>query len=171
MISKSSLGAFPGYFQRYIDQVPEEELSAAFANQLPEIRKFLSSITEEKSNYSYAPGKWTLKEVLQHMIDTERIFAFRALCFARQDKTSLPGFDENEYAAHSTANNRSWADLSAEFLAVRQTTEMLFNSFSADALQQEGRANNNPASVGSMGFTTLGHFNHHKKVVEERYFN
>jgi DinB superfamily len=159
----------PSYFQHYIDLVPEEDLQAAFTNQLPLITAFLQKITEEKSIHAYAPGKWTIKELLQHMIDTERVFAFRSLCFARKEKASLPGFDENDYAANSDAAKRSWAQLVEEFLAVRKTTELLFKSFTTEALQNSGVANNNPATVASMGFTTLGHVYHHKKILEERY--
>lgn len=166
---KPSPGTYPENFKRYIDQVPEEELFTAFKNQLPAAKSFLSSISEEKSMYSYAPDKWTLKEVLQHMIDTERIFAYRALCFARKEAASLPGFDENDYAANSYANARKWQDLVDEFFAVRHTTEQLFQSFTPEALTTTGIANNKPATAASMGFTTIGHFNHHKKVIEERY--
>ena len=166
---KPSPANYPSYFQRYISLVPEEDLQTAFKNQLPIISGFLQSITEEKSNHTYAPGKWTIKELLQHMTDTERIFAYRSLCFARKEQASLPGFDENEYAANSNANIRSWKDLTDEFLLVRKTTEILFSSFTEAALLNSGTANNNPATAASMGFTAIGHVYHHKKILEERY--
>ena len=103
------------------------------------------------------------------MTDTERIFAYRSLCFARKEQASLPGFDENEYAANSNANIRSWKDLTDEFLLVRKTTEILFSSFTEAALLNSGTANNNPATAASMGFTAIGHVYHHKKILEERY--
>ena len=158
------------YFQCYIDEVPEQDLFTAFRSQLPVIKDFLSVISEEKSNYAYGEGKWTLKEVLQHIIDTERIFNYRALCFARKEKISLPGFEENEYAANSNANSRTWKELTDEFEAVRCSTELLFGSFSNEALSTSGLANNNPTTAASIGFIVLGHFYHHKKVIEERYF-
>jgi len=160
---------YPEYFQRYVNQVPEENLYTAFANQLPVIRKFLDAVTEERSTYAYAEGKWTLKEVLQHIIDAERIFCYRALCFARKESQSLPGFDENDYAVNSNANDRTWLSLADEFLALRRTTEILFETFNRETLQATGTANNRPASVISTGFIILGHFYHHKKVVDERY--
>ena len=166
---KPSPTSYPGYFQKYIDQVPEQELFAAFDKQLPVIGSFLPALTEEKATYTYAEGKWTIKELLQHITDTERIFNYRALCFARGEKASLPGFEENDYAAHSNANSRTWQSLVDEFLAVRQSTELLYRSFTADALSVSGTANNNAITVASMGFITLGHFYHHKKVIEERY--
>lgn len=166
---KPSPSTYPGYFKRYVDQVPEEELFTAFKNQLPAIKEFLASVSEEKSLYAYAEGKWTLKEVLQHIIDAERVFAYRALCFARKEAASLPSFDENIYAENSNANGRAWQSMADEFLAVRKTTEMLFESFTEEALNTSGIANNNPTSVSALGFITIGHFYHHKKVVEERY--
>ena len=168
-MSKPSPTSYPGYFQRYIDQVPEEDLATAFSNQRPTINEFLSSISEERSMHAYAEGKWTIKEILQHMIDTERIFCYRALCFARKEAASLPGFEENDYAANSNANSRTWQSMADEFLAVRNATELMFNSFSEDALATSGKANNNAVTVVSIGFISLGHFYHHKKVIEERY--
>jgi DinB superfamily len=168
-MSKPSPISHPTYFQKYIDLVPEEDLTAAFRHQSLVLTKFLYSINEEKSTHTYAPGKWTIKELVQHMIDTERIFAYRALCFARKDANSLPGFDENEYAANSNANVRHWKDLADEFLLVRKSTEILFHSFTEETLNNSGTANNNPATVASMGFTALGHVYHHMNVLKERY--
>jgi hypothetical protein len=166
---KPSATDYPGYFQRYITLVNEEDLTDAFNKQTPVIRSFLSSISEEKSNFAYEPGKWTLKEVLQHLIDAERIFSYRALCFSRKEKNNLPGFEENDYAANSSANLRSWQSLGNEYLIVRQSTHLLFNSFTKEMLASEGTANNNLLSVAGIGFLILGHFYHHKKVVDERY--
>ena len=169
-MSKPSPTTYPPYFQKYIDLVPDEELLVGFANQAVIIKNLLGSITEEKSVFAYAPGKWTLKDLLQHLIDTERIFCYRALCFARKEAFHLPGFDENEYAANASANNRTWQSLKEEFIAVRNATELLFKSFSEEELLRSGIANNILTSVVSMGFITLGHVYHHKKIIEERYF-
>jgi len=103
------------------------------------------------------------------MIDTERVFAYRALCFARQDKTSLPSFDENSYADHSGANRRDWYDLIEEFKAVRRSTEILFRSFNKKQLETVGIANQHPVSVMAMGFVIAGHVNHHLRILKERY--
>lgn len=168
-MSKPDPSTFAPYFSRYIDQVAEDDLSSAFANQLPVIKQFLSSVSEEKSMYAYDTGKWTLKEVLQHIIDAERIFNYRSLCFARKEAASLPGFDENEYAANSNANSRTWQQLVDEFLAVRKGTEYMYDGFTEEMLDHSGISNNKPATARSFGFITLGHFIHHKKVIEERY--
>lgn len=166
---KPSPASHSSYFQRYIDLVPEVDLTEAFRHQSLALTKFLYSINEEKSNHSYAPGKWTIKELIQHMIDTERIFAYRALCFARKEEQNLPGFEENDYAANSNANGRHWKDLADEFLFVRKSTEILFNGFTEEALNNSGTANNNPATAASMGFTAIGHVYHHMNILKERY--
>lgn len=168
-MSKPSPTNYPGYFQLYIDQVTETDFFTALENQSTSLEQFLQSITEEKSMFAYAEGKWTIKEMLLHMSDTERIFCYRALCFARGEKTNLPGFDENDYAANSDANSRTWESIVQEFLIVRKATEVLFKNFSEKALAGIGTANNNPATVASIGFILLGHFNHHKKILVERY--
>jgi DinB superfamily len=166
---KPSPATYYEYFKRYVDQVPEEDLELAFRNQLPVITILLNSITEAKSMHAYAPGKWTLKELLQHIIDTERIFNYRALAIARKETASLPGFEEDDYAANSNANARKWQSLVDEFLAVRKSTEMLYESFNQDMLDSSGISNNKPVTVISLGFTTIGHFYHHRNVIEERY--
>ena len=169
-MSKPSPTSVPGYMQKYINLVVEDDLITGFNNQQQLIQQMLASISEEKSAYAYAPGKWTLKAVLQHLIDSERIFSYRALCFARKETISLPGFDENDYADSNAANVRSWASLCEEFLAVRTATVLLFKSFTPEEMIRTGVANNNPNSVVATGFITLGHFNHHKNIIAERYF-
>jgi hypothetical protein len=168
-MTKTLTTNYPGFFQNYIQQVPEETLQDAFNKQTPFISSFLSSVPKDKYTFAYAEGKWTIKEVLQHMIDTERIMAYRALAFARGEKAKLPGFEEKEYAANSNANNRTWQSLGNEFLIVRQSTQLLFNSLTEGMLDAEGTANNNLLSVRTIGFIILGHFYHHKKIVEQLY--
>lgn len=167
---KSAVADYPVYFQKYIDCVPDgHDLLTNFSIQTPAIIDYLNTITEEKSMHACAPGKWTLKEMLQHIIDTERIFSYRALCFARGETVSLPGFDEALYAANVAANDRSWTGLITEFSVVRQSTNLLFISFSEEVLKRTGIANNNVTSVASIGFITLGHVYHHKNIIAERY--
>jgi hypothetical protein len=168
-MSKPIEGNYPTYFSQYISKVPEENLAEAFKNQQEIIADFFSPIPEIKWDFAYAPGKWTLKELLQHMIDTERIFAYRSLCIARKETQSLPGFNENEYAANSYAHTRNWHSLVEELKMVRQTTEMLFNSFPAEILNQSGVASNNPVTVNALGFISVGHIYHHLQVIKEKY--
>ena len=110
-MSRPSTDTYPSHFEPYVKLVPEEDFKNALKNQSSEAENFLKTISEEQSLYRYAEGKWTLKEVLQHLIDAERVFAYRAMAFARGDKNNLPSFDENSYAANSRANQRSWQDL------------------------------------------------------------
>ncbi|MFT3680092.1 MAG: DinB family protein [Ferruginibacter sp.] len=168
-MSKPSPTGNPGYFKIYTDQVVETDLATAFQNQSAGFEEFLNRISEEKSLYAYADGKWTIKEMLQHIIDAERIFAYRAVCFARGEAINLPGFEENDYAANSHANERSWKSIVEEFIINRRSIELMFASFTNEVLALSGTANNNTTSVESIGFIIVGHFNHHKKVLLERY--
>lgn len=168
-MQKPSSITYPGFFHQYINAVPESDLSDAFNVQLPVINSFLSSISEERSTYAYAAGKWTIKEILQHMIDTERIFSYRALCFSRKEEKMLPGFEQDDYVINATANDRTWHSLGNEFLIVRQSTHSLFNSFTDKMLTIDGHFNNMTNTTAGMGFIILGHFYHHKKIIEERY--
>ena len=158
-----------GYFVKYTSLVFQNNIKDAFTHQTESIQNFCDSISEEKSTYAYAADKWTLKEVLQHLIDTERVFAYRALAIARKDTTTLPSFDENEYAAHSNANSRTWHSLTEEMQQVRNSTSMLFNSFSAETLANTGKFSNNTSDVNTLGLIIVGHFYHHVNVVQEKY--
>lgn len=162
-------GTYPVYFQNYINQVQEEDVMTAIENQQTVIDNFFDTISEEKSVHAYAEGKWTLKELLQHIIDTERIFIFRSLAFARKETQSLPGFDETVYAANSNANARTWKSLCEELKAVRKTSQMLFENFTDEMFNSSGLANNNPTTVNALGFILVGHVYHHKNIIETRY--
>lgn len=168
-MARPTTNDYATYYHNYVMQVVEDDLQTAFQNQYTVLQSFLQNIPETKANYAYAEGKWTVKQLLQHMIDTERIFAHRALWFARQSPAPLSGFDENEYAAIADVNKRSLESLCNEFMAVRKSSEYLFNSFSQKELMTSGIANNNSITVNALGFVTLGHFLHHKKIMEERY--
>jgi hypothetical protein len=159
----------PGYFQRYINLVPEKDLFIAFTAQQARLESLLQRFTETQSLHRYAPDKWSVRELLLHLADSERIFCYRALCFARGEAQPLPGFEENDYAASSEADSRSWASLSEEMLAVRKATLLLFKGFSAAMLTHTGTANGQSHSVEAIGFILLGHFYHHEKIIQERY--
>ena len=168
-MNRPSPTTYPEYFQRYINQVKEDNLKLAFKNQMPAAEIFFRSISEEFSKKKYAEGKWTIKEVLQHIIDAERVFSYRAMCFARKEQAILPSFDENEYALNTNANNRDWNELIEEFVATRKSTEYLFNSFTDEALNTVGKASNYTITVTAVGFVTVGHVNHHIRIIQERY--
>ena len=158
------------HYATYISKVQQNNLLEALQLHTQSFTAFIQNIPEEKSNYAYAPGKWTVKEILLHLIDAERIFAYRALRFARNDSTALPGFDENAYVPYSHANSRTLTSIIEEFTAVRQATLTLFNNLDEPAFQRTGTASGNTISVRAIGFAILGHAEHHKQVMEERYF-
>ena len=166
---RPDLSRVPEWYHNYINQVQENNLLKALQNQTGSFIKFLKKLPAEKRNYCYAKGKWTIKEVLQHIIDAERIFAYRALCFARQDATPLPGFDENSYADNSKAAKRDWNDLMEEFKIVRRSTQILFGSFDDEQMETTGTASGNLIYVMAIGFIIAGHLNHHVTIIKERY--
>jgi uncharacterized damage-inducible protein DinB len=160
---------YPEYFGKYIAQVADENLIEELEISLHRLIKFVQNIPMDKFDYQYAEGKWTIKDILQHLIDSERIFAYRALRFARNDKTSLPGFEEDHYAKNANGSKRSIQDLLTELAIVRQATLSLFKSFSEEQLLRIGTASNKQMSTRVLGFVIIGHQNHHQKVFEERY--
>jgi uncharacterized damage-inducible protein DinB len=159
----------PVYYHKYIAKVEETELSKAFISHGKELVAFLTDLPAEKWSYRYAPGKWSIKEVVQHIIDGERIFGYRALTFARKDRTSLPGFEENDYAANCEADRRIPESLLNELQLVQQSTAAMFNSFSEEQLEQSGTANEQGTYVRALGFILIGHSIHHLHVMKERY--
>jgi hypothetical protein len=165
----ADLNRIPEFYHGYVSLVKEDTPGIAFRVQNEEVFPFLQQITAEKSVYRYANDKWSVKELLQHITDTERIFSYRALCIARGDTTPLPGFNENSYAANSKADNRKWNDLLEDFRAVRRSTEILFASFDKDQLNASGTANGKYVYVEGIGFIIAGHVLHHVKMLKERY--
>ncbi|MEH6536007.1 MAG: DinB family protein [Psychroserpens sp.] len=157
------------YYQQYIEKAGDASIAEGLKGNGDATIAFLESIPEEKLEYRYAEGKWTIKEVIQHIIDTERVFTYRALCIARKDKTLFPGYDQDEYAGNSEANNRSRYSLMNEYKAVRLASIILFDSFSEDMLVRIGSASNSNLSPRAVAFITIGHENHHCEIVKERY--
>ena len=161
----------PAYYQKYIDLISSDDILKVLDQQIIQILELISRISEEKENYRYAEGKWTPKEVIGHIIDTERIMAYRALRFARKDKTPLAGFDENSYVEHANFNNTSIYDLAHSFGLVRESNISLFNHFDESALNEIGNANGNAVSVRAMLFMIAGHTAHHINIIKEKYLN
>lgn len=166
---RADLNRVPPFYHNYVNQVPEDDLMTAFKNQTKAMIDFFNGIPENKKDYAYDKGKWTIKEVLQHIIDAERIFAYRALRFARKDATPLAGFDENLYAETAKADKRKWDELMEELKVVRRSSEILFGSFDAEQLDTAGTASNASNYVLGFGYITIGHTLHHIKVIKERY--
>jgi DinB superfamily len=157
------------FYQSYLDLVTEDDPLMALKKSSRQFRKFLEGIPKNKINFAYAPGKWTIKEILQHVIDAERVFSYRALSFSRKDMTALPGFEEKSWASNAQTVNRKWKDLLEEFKTVRKSTEILFGSFAKDQLLAEGIASNNPINNLALGYVCSGHVLHHMNIIKERY--
>lgn len=157
------------WYHGYISLVTENNLADAFEQHTSRLLDFLSTIPVEKQDHRYAPKKWTIKQVVQHIIDAERVFAYRALRFARKDDTPLPGFDENLFADNAKTENRSWHELAEECKAVRLSSRLMFTSFDQEQLQASGTASGSNNYVLGWAYILLGHATHHIKIVQERY--
>ncbi len=163
------LNEFAPYYKNYIKLVPEQDIVKGLLKQKEEMLHFFKTIPVFKHEFKYAEGKWTIKDIILHLIDAERIFTYRALRIARNDKTELPGFEENDYVVTANANNREYESLLAEYETVRNASISLFETFTTDDLLRIGMASNNNVSVRAIGYIILGHELHHKNVILERY--
>lgn len=168
-MSKPDLSTVPDFYKNYVENVKDFDLVEGLQISNERALAFVRSLPEQKGEYRYQPGKWSIKEVLCHMMDAERIFSYRALRFARNDKTSLQGFDENDYAPLANAHARTLEELSDEMLRLRLTTIDLFKSFTPEMLLRTGEANGARFVVNNLAFITSGHESHHMKVLRDRY--
>lgn len=160
---------FQKYVQRYLDQIPSEDWTGELKISGDKTVEIYATLTEGQSLFAYADGKWTLKELLLHLSDTERIFQYRILAFARGDKAQLPGFGEEEYAAASFANNRSLESLLEEYKLVRKSSQILIETLEPGVLNNTGIANGNKLAVETIGKLIVGHNYHHLSIIKERY--
>jgi uncharacterized damage-inducible protein DinB len=157
------------YYQRYIDKTNGDTIADVVKNHSAEIEKFYTSIPASKADHAYAEGKWTIKQLILHVMDAERIFVYRALRFARKDALQLQGFDEDVYATHSFADTRDFQQLLEEFTALRKSTDLFVSTLNNEQLIQIGFANNTAMSVNAIAFVIYGHLLHHMNVIKERY--
>ncbi|MFN3529211.1 MAG: DinB family protein [Bacteroidia bacterium] len=168
MAAEETPKAFPAYYNYYIS-LSEGDLVSNMRKAHDTTQIILSRISDEDAEKSYAEGKWTIKELIQHLIDSERIFAFRALSIARGEQTPLPGYEHNDYVTASDANRRTMYNLMREFACVRDASIALFESFSPAMLAKKGIANKTEATVESIGRVIVGHEIHHMNIIKERY--
>jgi uncharacterized damage-inducible protein DinB len=157
------------HYSPYIAALDNVDLIEELEISVHRLIRFVQDLPLDKFDYRYAEGKWTIKDILQHLIDAERIFAYRALRFARQDKTHLSSFDEDHYAIVAQGSKRSIQDLLTELGVVRQATLTLFKTFSNETLLLRGVASENEMSIRAIGFVIIGHQNHHQNIFKERY--
>lgn len=170
-MSRPSEGDFGEFYRHYISLTSGNIPSELVSNHAKDIVEFISGIPEDKAGYAYAEGKWTIRQMLQHMLDTERIFVYRLIWIARGDGRSLPGFDENAFAAAAPAAHRKLKELIDEFILLRRSTDLLIGSLTEIELTQKGEASSNPITVNALCFIIYGHNLHHLQVLQERYLS
>ena len=161
---------YADYYANYISKVPGSDVLSVLESQRLQMLQLFAGRSERDGSFRYAPGKWTVKEVLGHIADTERIFAYRALRIARGDQTPLPGFEQDDYVRSGAFGDRTLAGLAEEFGAVRTASVSLLRSFNEEAWSRRGMASQKEVTVRALGFMIAGHQIHHRMILEERYF-
>lgn len=170
-MQKPQPGTYPPYYQPYIDRLADSDILDQLEVGLETATRFFQSIDKEKEDYRYAEGKWSVKEVFGHIIDSERVFSYRALCISRGESAALPGYDENQYVANGNFASRSIQSLLDEYTGLRRSGIALFRSLSEEQLLQMGTANGKPVQVAAIIAIIAGHELHHINVLRERYFS
>lgn len=170
-MNRPSKNEYAEYYERYVSLVEEADIIAAMQSQLNEAEQLFAEITEEKSHYAYAGDKWTIKELLGHLTDGERIFAYRALRISRADETPMEGFEQDGYIENSNFNAMKLADLIEEFALSRKANLILFKNLSENAWLRTGTASDSAVSVRALAYIMVGHISHHIKILRERYLS
>ena len=168
-IARPTTTEYAPYYQKYLDHVPDGDILDLLEHQLGDTVHLLSGVSEEKADHRYADGKWTVKEVVGHMVDTERVFAYRALCFARGDAGPFPGFEQDDYVATGGFAARALRDLVGEFVHVRRGNLHMLRGLPPAAWAREGIASNVRFTVRAMPYIMAGHERHHVKILREKY--
>ena len=169
MLTRPAPNEYADYYATYTSQVPEGDILELMDSELEATLELLASIPAERETYRYAPGKWSIREAVGHMIDTERNFASRALWFARMDAAPLPGMEQDEWAAASNANDRPLGELAAEFAAARRSHRAMFAGFDDEAATRSGIASGVSFTTRSFAWILVGHEIHHRSILQERY--
>lgn len=169
MLTRPAAGDYSDYFQGYVDRVPDGDVLALLPAQCERMQALLRTASEEQGNHCYEPGKWSVKRLVLHLADGERMFCYRAMCLARGDEQAMPGFDENAYAANDGSDTRTLASIINEYASVRTATSTLFAGFDDQAWAKRGSANGNPITTASLPWIIAGHDLHHCAILQERY--
>ncbi|OEK04322.1 DinB family protein [Roseivirga misakiensis] len=169
MIRKPEISEYNPFYQPYIDQLHSDEIVPILKEQLASTEAFFRDLSEDQGNYRYAEGKWSIKEVLNHINDIERIFTYRAMCIARGETQSLPGMDQDVYQENSGAQSRTLSSLLEEFLALRKASILLFDHMTEADGMKVGEASGSKVTVRALAGLTAGHSAHHVKVIQEKY--
>lgn len=157
------------YYQKYIALAQGNSISELVNNHAYELQEFYNNLPESKADFAYAENKWTVKQVLQHLTDAERVFAYRAFRISRNDETPLSSFDENAYVENGFANQRALSSLKQEFNSIRAATDIFLLGLNEEQVMRMGTASNNPVSVNALAYIIYGHLLHHKNLLKERY--
>lgn len=169
-LERPAKGDYPDYYENYFRWSDfERPILEALQYQMQDALAFWHDIAEEEASFAYEQGKWTLKEMLSHICDTERVFVYRALCISRGEEKALPGFDHNAYVANSGANARPWASILQEYQQVKQASLDFFAGLNAEQWEAKGRTEAGPLSVAALAFVLPGHDKHHQEIVKSRY--
>jgi len=166
---RPDINKVPNFYQRYVELIENENIVKDLETGRSDLLSLYESISEQSANYAYAPDKWTIKEILMHLIDTERVMSYRAMRFARKDETALPGFDQDVFVNNTNPDLYQLQDLVAEYKAVRQSTILLFKNMPEANLSHSGTASGHPITVLTLAFIIAGHEKHHLAVIRERY--
>ena len=169
MIDRPAEGEFGEFYRGYIESVPGEDVIAVLEGQIQELERLPSLVGESREQYRYAPDKWSIRELVGHLIDAERVFGYRAYCISRGDRVALPGFDEGEYVTHGEADERPLASLVEELTTARRSNLHVFRNLPTGSAANIGNANGAPVSVRALAYMTAGHMRHHLGVLGERY--
>ncbi|MFN2512464.1 MAG: DinB family protein [Pyrinomonadaceae bacterium] len=170
-IGKPDTTEYLPYYGKYISMVPDGDIVTVLGKQMEETANLLEGIAESRAGFRYAPDKWSIKELVGHIIDSERIFAYRALRFARNDKTPLPGYEQDDYVSNASFDECTLTDLASEFKSVRQATLFLFKHLDENAWMRRGLANDSEASVRALAHIIAGHELHHREILGSRYLS
>lgn len=169
MITKPQAGEYAHFYETYVSLVNTDNIIGLLSQLQEDTFNFFTSLPADKADYAYAEGKWTIKQLLGHLIDAERVFAFRLLCFSRGDKNNLPGFDENSYVDNGGFEKRTITDLAEEFKTARRSNVLMLQGVSNEQSMLTGIANNYPISVRALAYIMAGHELHHLRVIKDRY--
>lgn len=168
-MQKPNINEYAPYYQRYIDLIHTDDIFLFFKQQAEEIVGLFTTLSEDQVSFRYAEGKWTIKEVLAHIVDSERIFGYRVLAISRGEKNPLPGFAENEYVRNGKYENRSLKSLLAEYSHLSSANLELFKSLDEEMLSQKGTASGKEVTARAILFVTIGHEKHHLEIIKSRY--